>query len=399
MAELYANFAFDMDTLDLGRLFRATYSTDFWDNEFFSIDGDIYADSLDYYYEIFGVEGWTELYSDFIGYSDVTGEMYAGSVDAIYQHIGFGFDYEEWWGAHGFSISAASLQNAMHTYSTADDYVLVAAAFAGDDSFYLSEDADLARGYGGDDHLDGSDGDDQLFGGDGGDWLSGDGGDDTLVGEAGNDTLLGLAGVDWLEGGTGDDTYLADGSDTVVERPGEGTDMVTAEITHKLAVNIENLVLTGKDDIDGRGNELANTLIGNAGDNVLKGLAGRDKLDVSEGGDDRLVGGKGNDEFIFSTKRSSGDTIADFGSVRGNNDKIVIDASHFRGGLRQGKLDRDHFQIGDDHQAEDRHVRFIFDTSDKTLWFDKNGDKHGGFTLVADLQANASMTHHDILLI
>src|SRR6185312_16207900 len=50
---------------------------------------------------------------------------------------------------------------------------------------------------------------------------------------------------------------------------------------------VEILNLTGKDDINGFGNNFANTITGNAGKNNLDGF----------GGNDTLNGGKGNDSY------------------------------------------------------------------------------------------------------
>ncbi len=45
-----------------------------------------------------------------------------------------------------------------------------------------------------------------------------------------------------------------------------------------LTANLKNLILTGKDNINGTGNKLDNTIRGNKGNNILKGLAGNDNL-------------------------------------------------------------------------------------------------------------------------
>jgi hypothetical protein len=51
-----------------------------------------------------------------------------------------------------------------------------------------------------------------------------------------------------------------------------------------------------------------------------------------------------------------------------------------------------------DNLAQDADDRFVFRTTDATLWFDSNGSAAGGLTLVADLQAGATVTSADILL-
>lgn len=98
-----------------------------------------------------------------------------------------------------------------------------------------------------------------------------------------------------------------------------------------------------------------------------------------------------------TTPGNAGDTLYGKG---GNDDRLLIDASGFQGGLdRGGHLARDRFQAGEGHQARDAEIRFLFDTRDATLWFDRNGDASGGLSLVADLQAGAQLTHEDVWMI
>ena len=62
----------------------------------------------------------------------------------------------------------------------------------------------------------------------------------------------------------------------MIENNGDGTDTVQASVTYTLSANVENLTLTGSANINGTGNTLANTIIGNAGINMLTGGAGND---------------------------------------------------------------------------------------------------------------------------
>ncbi len=159
------------------------------------------------------------------------------------------------------------------------------------------------------------------------DQITGLAGNDVLTGLAGNDTLDGGAGNDTMAGGLGDDTYLVDSiSDRVIEKTGEGTDLVKASISYTLGAFVEKLLLTGSAALNGTGNTLDNTLTGNTGANTLKGMAGNDILNGGAGADmllggtglDKMTGGTGNDRFAFddgdfSSKTSAGaDTIVDF---------------------------------------------------------------------------------------
>ncbi|MBK9021009.1 MAG: putative Ig domain-containing protein [Sulfuritalea sp.] len=128
--------------------------------------------------------------------------------------------------------------------------------------------------------------------------------DNRIIGNAGNNTLDGAAGTDTLAGGLGNDTYFVDNAaDHVIENADEGIDLVrSATVSVILAVNVENLALTGTASIDGTGNALDNLLIGNAGSNRLVGGDGNDSLDGGGAIADILVGGSGNDAYsVYGT--------------------------------------------------------------------------------------------------
>ncbi|NBB16180.1 hypothetical protein GVN21_12505 [Caulobacter sp. SLTY] len=157
-----------------------------------------------------------------------------------------------------------------------------------------------------DDGLTGGTGDDLLEGLDGADQLFASLGSDELIGGAGNDLLDGGGGADEMAGGTGNDTYVVDDiGDTITELTGQGTERVRASVTFTLAAEVENLQLTGTDNINGTGNGLNNQIDGNSGDNTLSGGGGNDiirgaaGLDAlgGEDGADQLLGGDGNDEL------------------------------------------------------------------------------------------------------
>jgi len=114
-----------------------------------------------------------------------------------------------------------------------------------------------------------------------------------IAGNAGANTLDGGAGADSLSGGAGNDLYLVDTiGDKVTEAAAGGTDTVRSSVNFTLAANIEALVLTGTDDVNGTGNGLNNLLTGNTGDNQLSGGAGADSMS----------GGAGDDTYIVDNK-------------------------------------------------------------------------------------------------
>jgi Ca2+-binding RTX toxin-like protein len=168
----------------------------------------------------------------------------------------------------------------------------------------------------------------------GDDRLTGGASDDVLLGGEGNDVLNGSSGADAMNGGTGNDTcYVDDAGDAVTEMAGEGTDRVIASVTYLLSDNVENLTLTGTDNIAGTGNDLDNILSGNAGINLLSGGAGIDRLNGAAGMD-FLEGGEGNDVLADTAGAGyfnggagndslRGDGAADFFLGGTGNDSIV----------------------------------------------------------------------------
>ena len=52
-----------------------------------------------------------------------------------------------------------------------------------------------------------------------------------------------------------------------------------------------------------------------------------------------------------------------------------------------------------DNVAQDANDRFVFRTSDTTLWFDADGKGGAAATLLADLKAGAVVTTADILIV
>lgn len=160
----------------------------------------------------------------------------------------------------------------------------------GNDKAYGGDDADKVSGDAGNDRLWGEAGDDLLFG---------DSGADTLDGGAGADILNGGSGNDKMAGGIGNDTYVVNASkDVVTELVNEGLDTIESSVALTLSANVEGLILTGTNAINGTGNSLNNSLVGNSAANKLTGGAGNDVIDGGAG-NDNLTGGEGTDTYLF----------------------------------------------------------------------------------------------------
>jgi len=130
-----------------------------------------------------------------------------------------------------------------------------------------------------------------------------------FTGTAGADTMKGTIYGDTMTGLGGDDTYIINEThDTIVEQPGGGTDTALASVTYTLNANVESLLQQGSSNIDGTGNDLANQIVGNAGNNVLSGAGGDDVIKGGAGndtlngglGDDNMDGGAGVDTVTYA---------------------------------------------------------------------------------------------------
>jgi Ca2+-binding RTX toxin-like protein len=206
------------------------------------------------------------------------------------------------------------------------------------------------------------------------DVLTGDAGANLLSGGAGNDILDGGAGDDIMYGGAGDDIFIVDSVGDITGDGAGGIDTVMSSVSRTLGGNLENLVLTGTDAIDGTGNGLDNVITGNAAANTL-------------------TGGAGADAFVFNTALGAGniDVIADFAP---GQDAIWLDPAIFA--LAAGPLDAGAFHIG--AAATDAAHRIIYDDATGALYYDPDGDGAGAAVQFAALTPGLVLTSSDFIV-
>lgn len=128
----------------------------------------------------------------------------------------------------------------------------------------------------------------------------------------------------YVDGGEQDDLYIIDDVLIILgESVNAGTDTVRSSVTWTLGSNFENLTFTGANSLTGKGNDSANRITGNAGQNTLYGYGAIDVINGGRG-DDLLYGGTHADTFVFATK-SGHDVIGDF-----QNGTDTIDLTRYK---------------------------------------------------------------------
>jgi Ca2+-binding RTX toxin-like protein len=208
---------------------------------------------------------------------------------------------------------------------------------------------------------------------------------DDIRGGDGIDRLDGGGGTDSLRGGLGNDIYTVDTAGEAIEAAGQGTDLVKSSVSYTLGANLEKLTLTGDGNSNGSGNDLANTILGNAANNVLNG----------KGGKDVLTGGAGADAFLFNSALDplgNVDKILDF---EVGVDKIRLDDAIFTGLTNAGKAGA--FHVGT--AAADANDRIIYNPETGALLFDADGAGGEAAIRFATLEAGLDLKATDFLVI
>ena len=260
--------------------------------------------------------------------------------------------------AGGYFSRVAPSTGATGGYTIAGDYTNAIA----DQNSVSGVIIENAQGGSGNDLLIGNGVANTLTGGLGNDRLIGRRGADVLNGGDGNDVLIGGQDNDTLIGGLGNDLHYVDNAgDVVQEATGEGTaDRVATNTNYALTAGAEvelftTTVVAGTTNLELTGNEFAQTIIGNAGNNriadgagagadVLRGLGGDDFYVVynsgtmieeksSDGANDRVAAGVdytlANGVFVeLLTTTSTGATIGIDLTGNGSAQTIVGNAAN-----------------------------------------------------------------------
>ena len=329
MATFVSWVSFDQDEFDFYDLVEYAHDQGFVDNlnsmETFAKNGITYEFfAKDSFY--MQTKSADSIYSTaFTSEADITydGESLSslsGSIDTfgtVNLDSGIGL-----YGISGVNVELGDLIDAVLTPSRSDDFSILSKMLNGNDTFDLSDEADLARGLNGADTMYGYAGNDKLYGGNNNDKLYGGNGNDKSYGQAGNDHLYMDAGNDTLDGGSGTDwLYVTGSANSVVnlakttgQNTGYGTDIIK---------NIENASGgTGVDKFYGTAGN--NTLKGNNGNDLLYGQNGNDKL-YGGSGADKVYGQAGNDSLYMDAGNDTldGGSGTDWLYVTGSANSVV----------------------------------------------------------------------------
>ncbi|MFI0847666.1 beta strand repeat-containing protein [Mesorhizobium sp. IMUNJ 23232] len=217
-----------------------------------------------------------------------------------------------------------------------------------------------------------------------------------IAGNAGENTLKdGGGAADVLRGLEGNDTYLVYSvGTTIVESATQGAlDKVLSNIDFGLGagVHVEHLATTngaGASGIDLTGNEIAQTVIGNAGSNILDGKEGSDTL----------TGLSGMDFFVFSTALGAAnvDEITDFSVAA---DTIQLDDAVFAAVGGPGAVAAGAFRANATGVAADADDRIVYETDTGKLFYDADGNGAGAGIHFATVAAGLSLTNADFEVI
>ena len=341
MANVFSDYAFLHNNLNLNRLDLGAYDSYFYD------DANIKFNSINYkdVYEIYWTYGDSYYVSAFAGPSlnVSSGVITGGTVTGYLEGYWDGLAWKYSWGLQNISVDGAALIGAAKTAETEDDYLIFDAVISGQDTLHLSDEDDFGYSLGGDDILYGYGGADTLNGGDGDDALYGGNGDDIITGGKGNDTLNGGFGSDIFtySKGDGSDLIIAfeEGVDQIsysgftageealfiIAAMSDDQTLITLTDGSTLLIKEQPFKEAGYKDPAGWqdyvGSHLSDEVTGTSA-SVFHGMAGNDVFYSGLNQDYQVfIGGTGNDTYNISSPGAM--TISDGGSSE--NDKVIAD--------------------------------------------------------------------------
>jgi Ca2+-binding RTX toxin-like protein len=285
----------------------------------------------------------------------------------------------------------------------------------------------------------GSSGADTLQGAAGNDTISGYGGNDGYYFQNGdgNDLITDTAGTNTLRfasGVTAGDVRLVRGTgggeDDLFVFYNGGSDKVTVNGQFNTSTEANNgymnkvvlfdtteidlaanLVLTGtssNETVDG--SSAADTLHGLAGNDLLRGYGGNDLL-IGGAGLDTVTGSSGNDSILFDQSASGhADHITDFKSS--GSDKIALSDAVFTFNSGDGSKNgvaltdnTDIYDVGTNFSSggfsgapgSGNGCTFLFDTTDRQLWYDADGNGAGSAVLIATVDNGYTYAASDFI--
>jgi Ca2+-binding RTX toxin-like protein len=208
----------------------------------------------------------------------------------------------------------------------------------------------------------------------------------------GNVSITGNSLSNFLYAGQGNNTINGwDGLDSVSYAYGvSGSNGVTANlVTGQVIGGSGTDTLIGIERLAGSKN--ADTLIGNAGNNILAGGLGNDTL----------TGGAGQDVFRFNTVTTTSlaqnlDQITDFSVI---DDTIQLENSIFTALIPTGTLAAGNFVSSNTPKALDANDFILHDKDNGALYYDADGKGQIAAVQIATIGINLNMTSADFVVI
>src|SRR5438094_1113870 len=164
-------------------------------------------------------------------------------------------------------------------------------------------------------------------------------------------------------------------------------------------------ILFGDNSSGTTGDDLANSISGTSGNDLVKGFGGNDTVFANAGndriesgaGNDTISGGGGQDSYVWHEfGAANADTVLNFDT---GWDNIQLDAAAFTqiGATGQFAANDVRFYAAPGatggHDADDR---IVYNTSTGQLWYDADGNGPGAAQLIATLPAGATVVASDI---